>query len=392
MSHNNHHHNHQGEQQRPQFQEIDGHQWFLYRQGMHREDIPDGITHVLVEEGTTVVEDRAFSNCSFIYADGKYDSLQRVRIAKSVEQIGVASFCFSSSPRPNLVSVEIPDDSQLAAIGADAFGDCGSLTGDKLTFPASLRNIGNYAFSHCSLLTKLSIRGDPNHPSQLDSIGRSCWKRCSALKEVALSHCPNLRRIKKWTFQGCTSLKTVLLPPNLEHIEDYAFQECKALEVIIFPKTLQLIGQNAFEGCTQLQSLKFPGALGTIERYAFGGCTVLGQVEFESVASIRGAISIFHGCVYLHSITWLQDTMPCAVWPRWIAQLFLGNSQRFSIPKKNQSSCLFSSFRASHEKLLSNQRAAPRLRRSSRRRQTVVGFGGGGGGAQTKKGRRNGRG
>mmetsp|Transcript_16302 Transcript_16302/g.35749 ORF Transcript_16302/g.35749 Transcript_16302/m.35749 type:complete len:356 (+) Transcript_16302:33-1100(+) len=346
--------------EQPVFQEIEGQQWFIYRQGMGYADILDGVTHVLVEEGTTSIEDRTFYKR---YQAGKYESLQQVRVAKSVQQIGRYSFQYCR----NLVSVEIPNDSKLVDIGEAAFHGCKSLTVDKMTLPTSLRRIGDHAFSLCSSLTQ------PNVPSQLESIGLGCYKRCTALKEVDLSHCPNLKRINQWTFQNCSLLKTVLLPPHLERILECAFHTCTSLEGIVFPKTLQYISYQVFHGCTQLKSLKFPVSLQTIDQEAFMGCTALCLVEVESVVSIGGAIgrSSFEGCSRLHSITWPHDAIPCTLWPRMVARLFVRNSGQLAIPERNQLSCLFSSFLANHEMLLSNQRNAPPLR-LSRLRQIVV--------------------
>mmetsp|Transcript_11619 Transcript_11619/g.32164 ORF Transcript_11619/g.32164 Transcript_11619/m.32164 type:complete len:267 (-) Transcript_11619:236-1036(-) len=260
---------------RPRFQEIEGQQWFIYRQGMEGGDIPQGITHVLVEEGTTSIEGRTFCN-GYPFEKGKYDSLQHVRIAKSVQGIGEKAFCDCK----NLVTVEIPDDSKLVEIGQSAFLCCRSLTGDKMNLPASLRNIGDFAFTGTSLV-KLFVQGDSNHLSQMASIGCS-YMACTSLKEVDLSSCPNLRTFVLGTFARCASLKTVLLPPYLARIGNRVFRGCTSLEVIVFPKTLQSLGRGAFLCCTQLQSLKF--------RAAFLGCTALGFDEFESVASIRGTI------------------------------------------------------------------------------------------------------
>eukprot|EP00523_Entomoneis_sp_CCMP467_P011288 CAMPEP_0168739972 /NCGR_PEP_ID=MMETSP0724-20121128/11736_1 /TAXON_ID=265536 /ORGANISM="Amphiprora sp., Strain CCMP467" /LENGTH=355 /DNA_ID=CAMNT_0008787387 /DNA_START=61 /DNA_END=1128 /DNA_ORIENTATION=+ len=346
--------------EQPVFQEIEGQQWFIYRQGMGYADILDGVTHVLVEEGTTSIEDRTFYKR---YQAGKYESLQQVRVAKSVQQIGRYSFQYCR----NLVSVEIPNDSKLVDIGEAAFHGCKSLTVDKMTLPTSLRRIGDHAFSLCSSLTQ------PNVPSQLESIGLGCYKRCTALKEVDLSHCPNLKRINQWTFHNCSSLKTFLSPPHLENIGFHAFR-CTSLEAVVFPKTLQSIEMGAFFGCNKLQCLKFPVSLQNISLQAFMGCTALGLVELESVASFQGAIgtAIFRDCSRLHTVTWPHDTIPCTLWPRMVARLFVGNSGQLAIPEKNQISCLFSSFRANHEMLLSNQRNAPPLQRSSRLRPTVV--------------------
>mmetsp|Transcript_10212 Transcript_10212/g.28119 ORF Transcript_10212/g.28119 Transcript_10212/m.28119 type:complete len:376 (+) Transcript_10212:250-1377(+) len=361
----------QHENQQPsRFQEIEGRQWFIYRQGMGRDDIPAGITHVLVEEGTMSIEDSAFDN-SVRFRDGKHDLLQHVRLAKSVLQIGSQSFYYCI----NLVTVEIPNDSKLAEIGHHSFTCCESLTGNKMTFPASLRNIREFAFIHCYSLAKLSTHGDSNDPCQLEAIGEGCYHDCSAMKEVDLSHCPNLREINQVTFKRCSSLKTCLFPPHLEHILMRAFEMCTSLEEIVFPTTLQHIEYRAFRHCTQLKSLKFPASVQTVAGQAFQDCTALGPVEFESVASIDS--SVFLECSGLHSITWPQDVIPCSLLPRLMARLFMGESGRFSMPEKNQTSCLFTFFRANHEMMSSNQRNAPALRRSSRRRQTMVRFGGG---------------
>lgn len=66
------------------------------------------------------------------------------------------------------------------------------------------------------------------------------------------------------SFDGCTTLKQVILPGTLQTIQENAFKGCTGLEVITIPSTVTTIGEGAFEGCTSL--VRFDGTYASADR------------------------------------------------------------------------------------------------------------------------------
>ena len=103
------------------------------------------IEECVVKEGTTIIANSAFEDCS---------SLTSITIPDSLTSIGNFAFYGCSS----LTSVTIGDG--VRSIGYYAFSGCSSLT--SITIPDSVTSIGEYAFSNCSRLSSVTFE-------------RNCW-------------------------------------------------------------------------------------------------------------------------------------------------------------------------------------------------------------------------
>lgn len=64
---------------------------------------------------------------------------------------------------------------------------------------------------------------------------------------------PNsITSIVDWTFEGCSSLKSVKMGNGVKSIGKYAFACCGRLESITIPDSVTSIGSNAFYYCSRL--------------------------------------------------------------------------------------------------------------------------------------------
>ncbi len=109
-----------------------------------------------------------------------------------------------------------------------------------------------------------------------------------------------IRKVEKWAFSGCVSLRRIYLKSAVE-IDEYAFNDCENLADVGFgDDRLETIGNAAFSGCNSLPHLKLP-SITTIGGSAFSNCKRLTHIEFSGRLEIIGT-SAFWKCERLRCI------------------------------------------------------------------------------------------
>ena len=215
---------------------------FLYI-GNYLIDVKSTVASCNVKDGTTVMADRLFENCT------------------------------------DLLRVVLPDS--MINIPQYAFCGCNNLL--KLTLTNNISFIGDFAFKGCSNLTKINI------PSKVTQIGDSAFKGCSNLQgvyitnmeswckiefDIALSNPlyyahklylndilietvtipKSITEINEYAFYGCSNLKSVFIPYGITHINKNAFYQT-GLTTLSIPDTLSFVGEDAFEYCYNLEHI-----------------------------------------------------------------------------------------------------------------------------------------
>ena len=145
-----------------------------------------------------------------------------------------------------------------------------------------------------------------------------------------------VQSIKKGTFSGRETLRTVTLPNSVKQIGSYSFQYCSNLESINFPESLETIEPFAFAnvGFTEL----FIDNPAELPSCAFYECEKLNSVTIsENVQKIDSAA--FSGCSGLKHITMLSPVPPEGD----IAMFDVGEDCIFSIPEGSRGA-YFSAF------------------------------------------------
>ena len=207
------------------------------------------------------------------------------------------------------------------AIAEDAFlSDCVR----SVSFPRSLKEIGESAFSNCEelhdaifhsecYLTKLSASAFEGTdlsrielPKSLRVIGERAFAECKNLESVNSLELYNLEKIEDGAFEGCISLKWFELPEDnvLRSIGDDAFSECVSLEGVNFHnmRLLKSIGDSAFMWCSSFKTaLSFNYGLTTLGANAFASCSSLQYVGIPQTLK-NVDMEVFDGCVSLKQI------------------------------------------------------------------------------------------
>lgn len=145
--------------------------------------------------------------------------------------------------------------------------------------PATLTNIGDYAFDHCRNLTSIEI------PAGVTSIGSYAFRDCTSLASVTVPE--GVVSLDREAFGDCYRLETVVLPSTLTTLPSRVFMKCRALQSVTLPAGLTSAGSQLFFGCESLQNVTLPAGLTSIEDQMFSGCTSLASITIpESVTYI----------------------------------------------------------------------------------------------------------
>ena len=199
----------------------DGNNNFSVYLGGGEQELPDGVTHAIIDPSVTTVRNRAFWN------------------------------------RQRLVSVIFHDGVKL--IGAEAFYGCPSLRGAKLL---GVREIRQRAFDGCFDLEDVEF-GD-----RLETIGFNSFYYCSSLRRIKL---PSVRFIGRSAFSRCYILTDVEFGCDLETIGFNSFYNCPQLRRISIPLKDNMFlldpdpdeqRYNQFNRCGNLATVDIVGAEG----------------------------------------------------------------------------------------------------------------------------------
>ncbi|MBQ3063701.1 MAG: leucine-rich repeat protein [Clostridia bacterium] len=256
-------------------------------------------------------------------------ALRTVKLPDTVTEIKYAAFARSGL-------TEITWSKNLLTIGVEAF----KLTPlASLTIPASVADIGAYAFAGCAWLTAITIEdrtttltvgdlafrmsGAAGIDSQLEKVivedladwfnivfpasgsatnalgnplhlGADLYVGDTLVESLTIPE--GVTSVRPCLFAGCTSITSVIIPASVTSVNAYAFADCTNLQYALFAAGSRAgIGRYAFQGCTSLSSVTLPTSLAGIPQGVFSGCTALSGITIpDTVTSIDA--SAFEGC------------------------------------------------------------------------------------------------
>ena len=118
----------------------------------------------------------------------------------------------------------------------------GKIVGE-FVIPAGVTEISPYAFDGQTEMTKVTI------PASVVTMGDYAFRNCYKLATVEFAEGATITTISNYAFQGCKSLTSAVLPGSVTTIGNYAFAGCEALSSFTFPANLANLGDYAFANC-----------------------------------------------------------------------------------------------------------------------------------------------
>lgn len=232
------------------------------------------IKKIIFEDGWEVIPYKIFNNNR---------DLEEVVIPDSVTKIGSYAFQWT-----NIKNVRLPKN--IRSIGSYAFQFCGNI--ETLTIPAYTElECSDGAFAEAKVKT-LELG---------DGISGSAFEG-SGIETVYFEEGRTV--IPSSAFQGCKTLKNVVMPSTLEEIGSYVFFDCENIETINIPQGVKKLGEFTFGNTTSLKSIVLPKSL-----VEYGNPLVGGSFEgsgLETVVLEEGTTQVYEGlfmdCEHLTSV------------------------------------------------------------------------------------------
>ena len=156
-----------------------------------------------------------------------------------------------------------------------------------------------------------TISGDITIPETLGKatvteIGSGAFNGCASLKSVIIPD--NIKKIGFDAFYGCSALASVTIGNGVTEVPECAFGGCYKLTTVVFGNKVKSIYKGAFEDCGSLQSVVLPKSVTLIDNGAFFGNPDLKYVFYGGSKSEKSKIKITVGNDELSNATWHFNT------------------------------------------------------------------------------------
>ena len=277
-------------------------------------------TSITIEDGTISISPEAFKNCG---------NLTSVNIPSSITTIGKSAFVSCDG----LTSVVIPQS--VTTIGEKAFGYCDYLV--KSAYPESLTNPFpsgiTIAYPSDAIIDENGaiFNGDKTLlyfvpcdatevriPSSVTSIDANAFLGCTDLTTLYYDAI-NCTVTQDW-LKDSTAISSFTISNGVKIIPEYLCYNLTKLNTMTIPNTVTEIGANAFNGCSSLKSVVIGAGVSLFGDFAFSIYKV--NKEFWLPNTIPSGKSNINA-----TINYVSDakTYYCVNSPGWLEYKFLSS-------------------------------------------------------------------
>ena len=204
-----------------------------------RQMMTAGLTSSETNEG--VLAELDLSEATIVASEDLYYQTSKVNYTTADNEIGDWMFNKCNT----LTSIKLPKS--VTRIGQNAFLRLENLVTVEL--PEALVTIDKSAFSYSNAIAELAF------PATLDSIQTYAFQSAAGLKKISFANGATLRYVGESAFSYCTALEAAELPATVEVIGASAFSGDAALTNFTFPASLKEMGNNVFQACTSLSEV-----------------------------------------------------------------------------------------------------------------------------------------
>lgn len=166
-----------------------------------------------------------------------------------------------------LTAITIPNG--VIRIGNNAFRATGLA---QMHIPASVTEIGDFAFYDCAFLTNFSVDPVNAHFTTQDGFlltaDRNTVVLCPPGKTGALSTPPGVAAIGPNAFFG-SRLGSISISEGVTSIGRFAFGASSLLTSVTIPSSVSILDEGAFATCEKLPFIAVPSGVTTIGAMAF---------------------------------------------------------------------------------------------------------------------------
>ncbi|MCM1075754.1 MAG: leucine-rich repeat domain-containing protein [Bacteroides sp.] len=272
------------------------------------------------------------------------NNLKKIIIGPKVSRLPDSMFANVSGPE---VSFEDVESSRLTTVGTYCFHFVYPVFKN---FPSGLRYIGGRAFTGSTFESGINL-------SEVKYLGEEAFCGCKGITSVVIhedvdtiggavfSYCPDLRYVEfnaknyvglpygvgtagSWgsvteyeaghLFDGCDSLKEIVIGSGVKMIPAFAFYECRVVEKLSFAERGEIsrssqivpltIGNYAFAGLGKLTETNLPDGTESLGEWAFAA-TGFKEISIPATVKTLGEM-VFNNCMDLKSIYFNSVELP----------------------------------------------------------------------------------
>ena len=221
-------------------------------------------------------------------------SLQSLSLPEGTTRIG--EYAMAQNERTNLRLTDIYIPASVTQIGRYAFYYTGI---GEVTVPAGVTRLEEYTFHHCERLQRASL------PDGITYIGYACFANDYELQDVNIP--ANVETIETYAFNENHKRNTpVVIPNTCKTIGNYAFHNNYMVPSVTVSSSVESIGSYAFNNCDSLRTFVFPQNITQVADHVLWECNSL-----ESVTLSDGTTHIYEAafadCPRLSSINITPD-------------------------------------------------------------------------------------